>query len=324
MAATPPALSFLDAARLKAALLALGFDRVGFAAVGPVADHARYGEWLARGYAGPMAYLERQAAARRDPAQLMPAARSLILVSLNYHVPDPGSGAPRAPGRGWVSRYAWGRDYHKVLRGKLKLAAGLLARDWGAREARVCVDSAPLLERSLAAAAGLGWIAKNTLLIDERLGSYTFLGALLTDLALPPDAPVAERCGRCTACLEACPTGALVPERPGWLDARLCISTLTIETKGDFAPGEAALLGEHVFGCDICQEVCPWNRAAPATGEADFAPRPGLQRPLLVELLALDRAAFLARFAGTALMRAGETRLARNARAALANAERED
>ncbi len=321
MAAEAAALDPQAAARLRSALLALGFERVGFARAGPVADHARYDEWLARGHAGPMAYLERQREARRDPAALLPEARSLVLVSLNYHVPDPGSLAPREAGRGWVSRYAWGRDYHKVLRGKLKQAAALLARDWGAQRSRVCVDSAPLLERSLAAGAGLGWIGKNTLLIDERLGSYTFLGALITDLALPPDGPVAERCGRCTACLEACPTGALAPERPGWLDARLCISTLTIETKGEFAPGEAALLGEHVFGCDICQEVCPWNREAPPTREADFAPRPGLQRPLLAELLSLDRAAFLARFAGTALMRAGETRLARNARAALANRE---
>jgi len=321
MATESPALDPAAAARLKRALAALGFDRVGFAVAGPVADQGRYDEWLARGYAGPMAYLARQQEAKRDPTALLPGARSLVLVSLNYHVPDPGSRAARDAGRGWVSRYAWGRDYHKVLRGKLKQAAALLERDWGARRARICVDSAPLLERSLAAAAGLGWIAKNTLLIDERLGSYTFLGALLTDLALPPDGPVAERCGRCTACLEACPTGALAPERPGWLDARLCISTLTIETRGDLAPGEAALLGDHVFGCDICQEVCPWNRDAPATREADFAPRPGSRRPLLVELLALDRPAFLARFAGTALMRAGETRLARNARAALANAE---
>lgn len=308
-----------DAARLKRALLALGFDRVGFLAAGPVADYARYREWLGRGYAGPLHYLRRQREARRDPRALLPEARSIVLVSMNYHLPDAGSRAPREPGRGWISRYAWGRDYHRVLGHRLRDAGNLLLREWGGRHSRVCVDVLPLLERSLAAAAGLGWIGKNTLLIDPQLGSYCFLGALLTDLELPPDAPVADRCGSCTACLEACPTGALHPDRPGWLDARLCISTLTIEAKGPFAPETAALIGDHVFGCDICQEVCPWNREAPTTREPELAARPGLQRPLLGELLALDRASFLERFAGSALLRAGERRLARNAAAALAN-----
>ena len=310
-----------DHAALRRGLLAIGFDRVGFAPAGPTPDHERYEAWLDRGHAGPMEYLERHRRLRADTRELLPEARSVILVSLNYHVDDPGSRAPAEPGTGWISRYAWGRDYHKVLRARLIEAATLLSDEFGARHTRVCVDSAPLAERSLAASAGLGWIGKNTMLIDERLGSYTFLGALLSDLELPADAPATDRCGSCTACLEACPTGALMPEEPGWLDARRCISTLTIETKGEIEPALAELMGDHVFGCDICQEVCPWNAKAPESAEAEFRPRPGLRRPLLTEILAMDPEAFLARFAGTPIMRAGLEGLRRNARVALANAD---
>ena len=312
-----------DSVALKGQLLALGFDRVGFARAEPARDFDRFEAWLERGHAGPLHYLARRRELRADPRALLPEARSLVLVSLNYHVRDPGTLASARAGRGWISRYAWGRDYHKVLRARLKRAAALLADTHGARQARVCVDSAPLLERSLAAAAGLGWIGKNTLLIDEELGSYTFLGALLTDLDLPPDAPVAERCGRCLACLEACPTGALRPEEPGCLDARRCISTLSVEQKGEFLPGQPDLLGDHLFGCDLCQEVCPWNGKAPETGEPDFLPREGLRRPLLSELLSMDEAGFLKRFAGTAVMRAGIEGLRRNVRAVRANQAKE-
>ncbi len=310
----------IDHEALRRRLLALGLDRVGFARAGRTPDHSRYEAWLDRGYAGPMDYLERHRALRADPRELLPEARSLILVSLNYHVSDPGSRAPAEPGgTGWISRYAWGRDYHKVLRARLKRAAELLRDEFGARHTRVCVDSAPLAERSLAAAAGLGWIGKNTLLIDERLGSYTFLGALLCDLELPADPPAAERCGTCTACLEVCPSGALRPEEPGWLDARRCISTLTIETKGSIDPALADLMGDHLFGCDLCQEVCPWNGKAPESSVEEFRPRPGMRRPLLAEILAMDREAFVERFAGTPVMRAGLEGMRRNARIAVRN-----
>ncbi len=311
----------VDPARIERDLLALGFDRVGFVPAGETPDFARYEEWLARGFAGEMDYLVRGREARRDPRKLLPEARSVVLVSLSYHVPDPGTLASAEHGRGWVSRYAWGRDYHKVLKVRLRAAARLLETEHGARHTRVCVDSAPLLERSLAAAAGLGWIGKNTMLIDTELGSYTFLAALLCDLEIRTDATSApDRCGSCTACLDACPTNALA--QPGWLDARRCISYLTIEKRSEVAPELAALMGEHVFGCDLCQEVCPWNRDAPETSVRDFHPRPGLRRPELAPLLDLDRTETLHRFAGTPLMRAGAEGLRRNARIALANQER--
>lgn len=309
---SPPwrARASIDPEGIRRDLLALGFDRVGFAAAGAAPDHERYGVWLDRGFAGPMDYLTRHRELKRHTDALLPGARSLILVSLNYHRSEE---APSGPGRGRVSLYARGRDYHKVLRKKLRAAGDLLLEKHGATRTRICVDSAPLLERSFAAAAGLGWIGKNTLLIDEKIGSYTFLGALLTDLDLPPGDAAPDRCGSCTACLDACPTQALRPDAPGWLDARLCISTLTIEAPGSAGAELAPLLGDHLFGCDICQEVCPWNRGAPESGEADFAPREGLSAPLLEEILAMDDAAFRARFEGTPVMRAGREGLQRNA-----------
>ncbi len=292
-------------------LLKLGFDRVGFAAAGKAPDHERYAAWLDRGFAGSMDYLARHRDLKSHTDSLLPGARSVILVSLNYRQ---GAASCSERGRGRVSRYARGRDYHKVLRKKLRRAGDLLLERHGATQTRICVDSAPLLERSFAAAAGLGWIGKNTLLIDETIGSFTFLGALLTDLALPPDAAATDRCGSCTACLEACPTAALRPEAPGWLDARRCISTLTIEAPGSADAELAPLLGDHLFGCDICQEVCPWNRQAPDTGEPDFQVRDTPLGPLLDDILAMDEPAFLKRFAGTAVMRAGLNGLQRNAR----------
>lgn len=302
---------------LKREILAIGFDRVGVASAGPVADFGRYAAWLDGGFAGTMRYLRKHRAQREDPRELLPEARSVIVLSLNYA--GPGRPEP-ARGRGRISRYALGRDYHKILRKRMKAVEALLRERHGAGATRSCVDSAPLLERSLAAAAGLGWIGKNTMLIDEKLGSWTFLGAVLCDLELPPDSRAAGRCGSCVACLEACPTGAF-PE-PGLLDARRCISYLTIEHRGEIEPELAAKMGNHVFGCDICQEVCPWNASAPPGGVEDFRPRPGLVDPPLSELADLDEDRFLARFAGTPVMRAGLEGMRRNARIAMENSKR--
>ncbi len=307
----------LNPAQLKREILALGFSRVGFASVEPVADHDRYRDWIAAGNAAGMDYLVKHSELRRSPADLLPGARSVIMVSLNYHVDDPGSLQSHEAGHGWVSRYAWGRDYHKVMRRRLKDLARLLTQSYESRATRACVDTAPLLERSLAAASGLGWIGRNSMLIDEKIGSYTFLGAVLTDLDLPADGPAVDRCGSCTACIDACPTDAL--SEPGMLDSRRCISYLTIEHKGEIDPALADLMGNHLFGCDICQEVCPWNSKAPATNEADFEPRPGCRNPELTPLVDMDRSVLLDKFAGTPLMRAGSRGLSRNARIALRN-----
>jgi len=302
--------------RLKAMILAEGFDRVGIAPVGEVSDFPRFESWLEKGYAGGMSYMERRRSLRDDPRNLLPEAVSIIMVSVNYHWPeeDASSGGAHC---GRVSRYARGRDYHKVLRKRLHRVEAMLLENFGATATRACVDSAPLLERSLAAAAGLGWIGKNTMLIDERLGSWTFLGALLCDLHLPADAPVADRCGNCRACLDACPTKAF-PEA-GVLDSRRCISYLTIEHKGGIDGEMARRMGDHVFGCDICQEVCPWNAKAPAGSVKDFRPRPGVASPLLSELLHASEVDFLDRFAGSAVMRAGWECMRRNARIASNN-----
>ncbi|MBC8366210.1 tRNA epoxyqueuosine(34) reductase QueG [bacterium] len=302
---------------LRESILALGFDRVGFAPALVVDDYPRYQSWLDAGYAGGMEYMHRNCCLREDPRELLAEARSVIMVSMNYHWPSEDKAVDE---RGRVSRYARGRDYHKVMRKRLQNVELILREEFGAQATRVCVDSAPLLERSLAAAAGLGWIGKNTLLIDERLGSWTFLAALLCDLDLPADSPVADRCGNCTACLEACPTQAF-PE-PGLLDASKCISYLTIEHKGEIDDDLAGQMDNHIFGCDICQEVCPWNTKAPMTEIEDFRPRELVSTPLLSELLQLDEAGFLKRFAGTPVMRAGLDGMKRNARIALANSRR--
>jgi epoxyqueuosine reductase len=302
---------------LRESISALGFDRVGFAPAAIVTDYSRYQQWLDAGFAGGMDYMHRNCCLREDPRELLAEARSVILVSMNYHWPIEETDSE---GRGRVSRYARGRDYHKVMRKRLQKAELILRDEFGAQATRVCVDSAPLLERSLAASAGLGWIGKNTMLIDERLGSWTFLAALLCDLDLPGDTPVSDRCGNCTACLDACPTQAF-PE-PGVLDASKCISYLTIEHKGEVDKDLAEQMGDHVFGCDICQEVCPWNNKAPVTMIDDFRPRDQVTAPILSDLLKLDEAGFLDRFAGTPVIRAGLEGMKRNTGIAQENTRR--
>jgi epoxyqueuosine reductase len=250
-----------------------GFARVGVAAAGPVPRMAYVRSWLQAGRAGEMAYLDRHRDLLADPRTLLASARSIIVVADSY-APPPGTSATRQPSgepRGRVARYAWGRDYHRVLRRKLhRLADRLHACIPAPFETRVCVDTAPLLEREWGSMAGIGWIGKNTMVLHQEIGSFFFLGEILTTLELDPSRPALEHCGTCTRCLEACPTGALTA--PHQMDARLCISYLTIEHRTEIAPHLRPLLGDWVYGCDICQEVCPYNHRAPAASEPAYHP----------------------------------------------------
>jgi len=312
------------AAGLRAEASRLGFARVGITTAQAPPGHDRFRKWLAAGRAGVMTgWLARHEPLRADPASLLEGVRSIVMLASDYSTRpplEPAAAADHAApsGRGRVSRYAWGDDYHDLLRARVNSLAGwLTARVPGSR-GRGVVDSAPLAERDFAWLAGLGWFGKNTMLISPTAGSFFFLSAMLTDVVLPADTPLeTDHCGSCTACLEACPTGALV--EPRLLDASRCISTLTIEDRGPITPELRRGLGEWVFGCDICQDVCPWNRHAPLVGESAFEPRLGEETLDLAELLSLDEAAFRRRFAGSPLVRAKRHGLARSAAIALGN-----
>ena len=301
----------------------LGFDLVGVTDPVPPVHAAFYGDWLARGYNAKMGYLARPnaVAKRSDPRRIMPETRSIVVVGINYYLGDthsPGDSLPSDRLLGRVSRYAWGLDYHEVILEKLhQLARWIDSHTAHPLIYRAYVDTGPLLERELAQQAGLGWIGKNTSLIHPQHGSYFFLGELRLDLALETDTPSrADRCGSCTACINACPTGALVAPRT--LDARRCISYLTIENRADIPEAIRPLLGDRVFGCDICQEVCPWNRRfARPTDEAAFEPlHPTLD---LIRLLRLDESGFRTRFRETPLWRSRRPGLLRNAAVVLGN-----
>ena len=264
--------------------------------------------------AGEMHYLtDHRADLRASPEELLPGVKSLISVGLLYNGPQPWSTEFSEPERAWISRYAWGEDYHGLMRTRMKNLA-LKLSEINEFRWRACVDTAPLLERSWARQAGLGWIGKNTCLISQRVGSWFFLGELLTTLELEPDSPPPDRCGTCTRCIDACPTAALTPYE---LDARLCISYFTIELRGAIPEPERAAMGANVFGCDICQDVCPWNRRTPISREAAFAPQhfaPDLER-----LGSLSDAEFRGMFAGTPVTRAKYGGFLRNVAVAMGN-----
>lgn len=297
----------------------LGFARIGIASAKSPPHHDAFQGWLAAGLAGVMQpWLERHEPLRRSPEAILPGARSVIMLAMDYSLGGGATAEAIVPGHGRVARYARGDDYHNVLRPRLNmLARWLEARVPGAR-ARGVVDSAPLAERDYAQLAGLGWFGKNTMLIDTRAGSYFFLSAIVTDLALPIDTPIeTDHCGTCTACLEACPTGAL--PAPRVLDATKCISALTIEDHGVVPRSLRADLGDWILGCDICQEVCPWNRHAPGSNEIVFQARRGQQSLDLAEMLELGDEGFRNRFRGTPIVRAKRRGLARSAAIALGN-----
>jgi epoxyqueuosine reductase len=297
---------------------AAGFDRVGVAPATDLPELIHFPDWLERGHAGQMDYLHNPK--RRDARALMPDARSVICCTLGYDTNRPRSTElPADPDRGWVSRYAWGDDYHTIVREKLEALRAALAEKVGdAFTSRAYVDTGPVLERVYAHHAGLGWLAKNTCLLDADLGSFFFLGVLITNLELEIDTPPADGCGACTLCLEACPTGALV--EPYLLDARRCISYLTIELR-DAIPEELRPgMGRHLFGCDICQDVCPYNQRTPRTEQPAFHPRDdSLFHPRLAWLAALTEDDFRRAFRDSPVKRAKHRGLLRNTLVAMGN-----
>jgi epoxyqueuosine reductase len=297
----------------------LGFQKVGIAAVDLPDDERRLMAWLEAGRQGEMGYMARHCVKRARPAELVPGTLRVISARMDYR---PAAADPAAvladPTLGYVSRYALGRDYHKLIRPRLARLADQLAAAVGADGYRAFTDSAPVLEKALGRDAGLGWIGKHTNLLDRHAGSWFFLGEVFTDLPLPVDAPVTAHCGSCTACLEACPTRAIVA--PYELDARRCISYLTIELDGPIPEEFRAAIGNRIYGCDDCQLVCPWNRYAKLAAEPDFQSRHGLDGAQLTALFSWSEAEFLDRTAGSAIRRIGYVRWLRNIAIALGNA----
>ena len=293
----------------------LGFSAVGFAGIDLGAAEAGLFDWLAAGHHGEMDYMATHGTKRSRPAELVPGTQAIIVCRMDYQ--PPGIEASDAPQHAVISRYALGRDYHKLMRNRLQKLTDRIVAEVGEFGYRVFTDSAPVMETELARQAGLGWRGKHTLLLS-RCGSWFFLGEIFTDLPLPPDTPTTDHCGTCTACLVACPTRAFVG--PYRIDARRCISYLTIELKGSIPAALRPLLGNRIYGCDDCQLACPWNREAPVTREADFLPRHGLDCATLVELFMWSEADFNERLAGSPIRRIGHERWLRNIAVALGNA----
>lgn len=305
---------FLTAA-LKGEAVRLGFDLAGAAPAVTPPEIDRFEQWLAEGHAGQMHYLADRAGAYGHPRHVLAGVKSILMLAANYRTVEP---VEAAAGEGRVSRYAWGTDYHKLIHERLHRLADFHRRLLPEAGVRGVVDTAPLAERQFAQLAGLGWIGKNTLLLNRRFGSWFFLAALLTTEQLEYDEPYAGgRCGSCRACIDACPTGALV--EPYRLDARKCISYLTIELRNHIPAEHRGAMGDRLFGCDTCQEACPWNRRTPTAGEEGFRPRPGMNPLEPAGLLTLDEGAFRRRFRHTPLWRPRRRGILRNAAIVLGN-----
>jgi epoxyqueuosine reductase len=312
------------AARIRALGRDLGFQQVGISDIDLSQAEERLARWLEARFHGEMAYMSRHGRKRSRPALLVPGTLRVISVRMDY-LPEDQDAARELldhPRKAYVSRYALGRDYHKLLRGRLRRLARAIQTEIGPFEHRVFVDSAPVLEKPLAQKAGLGWIGKHTNLLNRRAGSWFFLGELYTDVELPVDQPEQSHCGSCRACIDVCPTGAIVA--PYQLDARRCISYLTIELKGRIPLEFRSLIGNRIYGCDDCQLVCPWNKFAVRTTEADFAPRHSLDSIDLTELFRWDEQTWDRKTEGSAIRRIGYEQWLRNVAVALGNAERSD
>ncbi|MBA3565216.1 MAG: tRNA epoxyqueuosine(34) reductase QueG [Gammaproteobacteria bacterium] len=298
----------------------LGFQAIGITDTDLGADEKRLESWLEQGRHGVMKYMRRHGSKRARPAELVPGTLRVISVRLDYRPAGarPANEVLDDASLGYVSRYALGRDYHKLMRKRLQRLATRIEKRIGPFGYRAFADSAPVLEKALARKAGLGWIGKHTNLIDRRAGSWFFLGELFTDLPLPIDVPAIDHCGSCRACMDVCPTGAIVA--PYELDARRCISYLTIELEGSIPPGLRRAIGNRIYGCDDCQLCCPWNKFAQPTAEGDFAPRNDLDGSSLTRLFGWSETEFFSRTAGSAIRRIGYERWLRNIAVALGNA----
>jgi epoxyqueuosine reductase len=310
----------LTAAEIRELARACVFELAGVAPAEPVVERDWFQEWVARGFAAQMRYLtDRRAEIRNDPRILLPSARSIICVGKLYNSPWPYSTHFTDRERAWISRYAWGDDYHDVVRTGLERLDDCLRRSSGpGYESKICVDTAPLLERSYARLAGLGWIGKNTCLINQQSGSWFFLGELLVSLEITPDAPPPDRCGTCTRCIDACPTEAIIPGALGYtVDSNRCISYFTIELRGPTPEPQRALTGAHIFGCDICQDVCPWNRRAPLSEDPPFQARHFA--PALERLAGITEDEFRSMFRGTPVTRTRYSGFLRNVAMAMGN-----
>ena len=303
---------------LQEKAIELGFDLIGAIPVSRSKTIEIYNAWIKKGYAGSMDYLERHAELKEDPRKLLPQTISLLALGFNYKTVEP-SGESKKPDIGRISRYAWGDDYHKLIRSKLDVLEEYLCQELNAGKiSRSFVDSGPVLEREVAQRAGLGWIGKHTNLINWKKGSWFFLAELLVDAKLDTDMPFTRvDCGTCKICIKACPTKAIISERT--LDARRCISYLTIELKGSIPKEMRSKIDNLIFGCDICQEVCPWNLEAPQSEEKNLFPRPENIAPKLVDLMNLDQQAFLKRFRNSPIKRAKRRGFLRNVAIALGN-----
>ena len=309
----------LTAETVKAQALSLGFDLCGICRPEAYPELAFIDEWLRRGYAGDMSYIGRTRRVRRDVREILPSAQSVIVTATNYNTNRPYSTAIDDPGIARIARYAWGDDYHEVILQRLNALWLWMRRTHpDPFEAMVYVDTGPIQERVYAQHAGIGWIGKHTCVISARRGSWIFLSTILCSLPLDPDPPATDHCGTCTKCLDACPTGAIV--EPYVLDARRCLSYLTIEQKKAIPDAHADAAGAQVYGCDICQDVCPWNQAPLVSTERHWLPRPPLDAPRLVDLWRLSDAALSDAIAGSAMTRAPTVSLRRNLAVALGNA----
>jgi epoxyqueuosine reductase len=320
---------------VKTAARDAGFDLAGIAPVAEFSELAHFPGWIAAGHAGEMKYLESRNECgelrRASVKSAFPWARSVIVCAVNYNTAHPYSTDVKNSTRGWISRYAWSReDYHDSVLRRLRQVEAALKENYTDKdtdtdkdlETRAYVDTGPVVERVYAKYAGVGWLGRNTCLINQGIGSWLFLGVIVTSLELASDLPAADRCGTCTRCIDACPTDALVA--PYQLDSNKCISYLTIEKRGAIPEEIREGIGQQVFGCDICQDVCPWNRKAPATDKPEFQPREGLVNPALAWLAEIGEEEFREKFSGSPVKRAKRSGLRRNALIAIGNSKNKD